>query len=73
MNIEKEEITRENVIKALCDLAQKGKIEILDMLCRSTKFKDQPFTTGRLIDMGNKEISKKECRDQNNFFGFKLD
>ena len=66
MNIEKEEITRENVIKALCDLAQKGKIEILDMLVRSAKFTDQPY-------MGNKKLSKKECQDsQNNFFGFKL-
>ena len=73
MKLKKENITKKNVIRALCNLALEGKIEILDMLCRSTKFKDQPFTTGRLIDMGNKEISKKECRDQNNFFGFKLD
>ena len=66
MKLKKEDITKKNVIRSLCNLALEGKIEILDMLVRSAKFTDQPY-------IGNKKLSKKECQDsQNNFFGFKL-
>ena len=52
MKLKKENITKKNVIRALCNLALEGKIEILDMLVRSAKFTDQPY-------IGNKKLSKK--------------
>ena len=55
MKLKKENITKKNVIRALCNLALEGKIEILDMLVRSAKFTDQPY-------IGNKKLSKKNAK-----------